>query len=50
VYLKFGSEHSGTEGIKLVAGAIHEFSVPPIGSIYLKAASGTPIVTIYEGN
>lgn len=50
VYLKFGAAHSGTEGIKLIAGAVYEPAIPPIQSVYLKAASGTPVVTIYEGN
>lgn len=49
VYVKFGSAHSGTEGIELAAGVSYEPYKVPIDSIYLKAASGTPSVTIYEG-
>lgn len=50
VYIKMSSAHSGTEGIKLVAGGAWEPILPPRNSIYIKAASGTDAVTILESS
>lgn len=49
VHIKFGSAHSGTEGIVLVAGAYVMFDKAPINSVYIKSASGTPTVTLQVG-
>lgn len=50
VYVKFGSAHSGTEGVWIVAGGNYEPYKAPLESIYLKSASGTADVTIISAN
>lgn len=49
VYLKIGSEHSSDEGVIISAGGNYEPSSVPVGSIYLKSASGTNTVNIVDG-
>lgn len=49
VYVKFGSAHSGTEGLVLQPNARWEAITPPGQSIFLKAASGTPVVGVISG-
>lgn len=49
VYLKFGSAHSGTEGILIVPGGNWEPPQVPTDAIYLKSASSTAVVQILEG-
>lgn len=50
VYVKFGSAHSGTEGIELAAGQSYEPIKAPADAIYMKSASGTQTVLTAEGN
>jgi hypothetical protein len=50
VYIKGGSVHSGTEGITLSAGSSWEPEEAPVGSIYIKASTGTQSISIIEGN
>jgi len=50
VYVKFGSTISGTEGIALAAGGSYEAIIPSSAAVYMKAASGTQSLTVYEGN
>lgn len=49
VYVKFGSQHSGTEGAVLQTNSRWEMMIPSMQSVYLKAAGGTPVVGILEG-
>lgn len=49
VYVKFGSAHSGTEGLLLRANTRWEAMVPPHEDVYIKAASGTPTVGFMAG-
>lgn len=49
VYIKFGSAHSGTEGLLLRANTRWEAIVPPAQSVYMKAAAGTPTVGFMSG-
>lgn len=50
VYVKFGSAHSGTEGVWLVPGGVYEPIKPPIGAIYFKSASSTSDVNVIDAN
>ena len=51
VYLKFGSTITSTEYLIIPAGGGSvEYLVAPRNSVWLEAASGTPSVTIIEGN
>lgn len=50
VYVKFGSAHSGTEGVLITAGGNYEPNEVPTDSVYAKSASGTPTLNIVEGN
>jgi hypothetical protein len=50
VYVKFGSAHSGSEGVWILPGGNYEPIKAPIGAIYLKTASSTDDVTIIDGN
>lgn len=49
IYVKFGSAHSASEGIEIIAGGNFESLKPPIDAIYLKSASGTQTVAVLTG-
>lgn len=49
VYVKFSGPHSATEGIVLQPNARWEAVIPSGQSVYLKAASGTPVVGVMSG-
>lgn len=49
VYLKFDSAHSANEGVVIVAGGNYEVLKAPTNAIYIKSASSTSEVAIYEG-
>lgn len=49
VYVKFGSAHSGTEGLLLRANTRWEAMIPPHEDVYLKSASGVPTVGFMAG-
>lgn len=48
VYIKFGSAHSGTEGIS-VSNAFWEPVIIPTGAVYLKSSAGVVTTTVLEG-
>lgn len=49
LHIKFGSAHTGTEGLTIPAATIWEPITPPTASIYFKAPAGTFSTTIIEG-
>ncbi len=49
IYVKFGSAHSGTEGVVIPAGGNYEPIKPMRDSVYIKASTGTQSVTTLEG-
>ena len=50
IYVKVGSTIASTEGLVVAAGGNYEPVIPPTGSIWMKASTGTQSVTTYEGN
>lgn len=49
LHIKFGSAHTGTEGLTIPAATIWEPITPPTSSLYFKAPAGTYSTTIIEG-
>lgn len=47
--VKFGSAHSGSEGVWVPSGGSYEPLDPPIDSVYIKTAVGGSAYTILEG-
>lgn len=50
VIIKFGSAHSGSEGIVIAAGGNYEPIKPMRESLYIKSSTGTQAVVVLEGN
>jgi len=49
VYVKFGSAHTGTEGIEIVPGGNYEPYWAPYNSVYIESSTSTQQVQIYSG-
>lgn len=49
LHIKFGSAHSGTEGLTVPAVTIWEPVTPPTGSVYLRSPAGVTTATVIEG-
>jgi hypothetical protein len=49
ILCKFGSVHSGTEGVRILAGGNYEPYMPPTSGVYCKSNSGTQASTFIEG-
>lgn len=49
IHVKTDSAHTGTEGVTIPAAGSWEPVKAPIGSIYIRSASGTDGVTLVEG-
>lgn len=49
IYVRFGSAHSGSEGVWIAAGGNFEPNVVPVDAVYVRSATSTALVSIYEG-
>ena len=49
VLVKFGSAHSGTEGITIFPSGNYEPFLVPVGDIYMRSSTSTDDVVIIEG-
>lgn len=50
IYVKIGSAHSGTEGMKIPVNGYWEPSIVPVGSLYVKVGASTSAFELTEGS
>lgn len=50
IYVKVGSAHSGTEGMRIHANGYWEPSIIPVGSLFVKVGTSTSAFQLTEGS